>query len=323
MTNLTSSALRISVVVPVFNGASFIREALDSILAQTRQVDEIVVVDDGSTDETITIVSSYAAAGVTLLKQQRQGPSAARNRGVAETTGDLIAFLDADDIWMPTKIEKQLAFLLANPTTGMVSCDMIWWDTNTDKRRIVQRGVRPHVNQRREITIRNFVGNPSQVMIWREAYEAVGGFGPRQRWCEDLELWTRLVHYKPMGVVNEPLIIYRWHSGGNTHDNRWEQSTIYFDVARRAIKRIQPVWWQPLLIVRAWSAVQTQRADYAIRHSYPRYRQMMHASLAFLCSPFENTQTKLGYVIQAFFGEQSYRYLIKLVKYQFHNASGQ
>lgn len=304
MQQVRADTLRVSVVVPAYNAEVFIRETLDSILAQTRPVDEVVVVDDGSTDDTIEIVNSFASAGVRIVQQQRQGPSAARNRGIAETSGELVAFLDADDLWMPDKIEKQIAYLVAHPECGMVTCDMVWWNIVRGSRRIVKRGVRPGGDQRREIAVSNFVGNPSQVLAWRRLLEQVGGFGAQQRWCEDWELWTRMIHQQPLGVVHEPLITYRWHSGGNTHDKRWEQSSIFFDVARRAISRVQPAWWRPLLLLRAWGAVQMQRAEYAIDHEMPRYQQIRYALLAFVCAPFDKTSTKLRHVVQAFFGKQ-------------------
>jgi len=107
----------ISVVIPTYNSASYLQEALESVSQQTVAVDEIIVVDDGSTDETHQVIQSF---DVTYLYQKNAGAAAARNAGVAAVQGELIAFLDADDLWLPTKIEQQVSLLTNEPTIDMV-----------------------------------------------------------------------------------------------------------------------------------------------------------------------------------------------------------
>lgn len=109
----------ISVIIPAYNRAVLIGQTLDSILAQTRPVSEVLVVDDGSTDDTREVVYRYenkTSGMIRLIKQANAGPSVARNHGLSLCTGDYVAFLDADDLWLPTKIEKQLALLQSDPT---------------------------------------------------------------------------------------------------------------------------------------------------------------------------------------------------------------
>ncbi len=108
------TAHRVSCIVPVFNGERFLAEALDSILLQTRPPDEIIVVDDGSTDDTGRIARGLGQA-IRYMRQDNAGPAAARNTGVAIAGGDFMAFLDADDLWLPTKLERQLARFEARP----------------------------------------------------------------------------------------------------------------------------------------------------------------------------------------------------------------
>jgi glycosyltransferase involved in cell wall biosynthesis len=110
---------RISVVVPTYNRAQLIQEAIDSVLRQTAPVDEIIVVDDGSTDSTCELVRAYGDP-VILLRDNHRGAAAARNRGFARATGDWTAFLDSDDVWAPTKLEKQLQYLDRHPECGFV-----------------------------------------------------------------------------------------------------------------------------------------------------------------------------------------------------------
>ena len=105
--------LSVSVIIPVHNGAPYIREAIESVMSQALPAAEIIVVDDGSTDETSGILS--AMENVRYVRQEKSGQAIARNRGFAESTGDLIAFLDADDVWMPEKLALQVAALDSDP----------------------------------------------------------------------------------------------------------------------------------------------------------------------------------------------------------------
>src|SRR5260370_27491420 len=117
---------RVSAIITAFNGEAFIAAAIESVLGQTRPADEIVVVDDGSTDDTAAIVERFHSRGVRLVRQENRGPSEARNRGIAETTGNLIAFLDCDDLWVPAKTERQIEHLLDHPAVGPLTSDPAW-----------------------------------------------------------------------------------------------------------------------------------------------------------------------------------------------------
>jgi glycosyltransferase involved in cell wall biosynthesis len=103
--------VRISVVLPVFNRASYVGEAIDSVLAQTRPPDELIVVDDGSTDDSVAVVERHAPPSVRIVRQDNRGIGGARNRGLREATGDAIAFIDSDDLWERDKLERQVAVL--------------------------------------------------------------------------------------------------------------------------------------------------------------------------------------------------------------------
>src|SRR5215213_6400356 len=104
----------VAAIIPVYNGASQIQRSIESVLAQTRQVDEVIVIDDGSTDQTADVVRSYGDR-VRLLQQKNAGVAAARNHGMREARSQWIAFLDHDDAWLPEKIEEQLGALEAKP----------------------------------------------------------------------------------------------------------------------------------------------------------------------------------------------------------------
>ena len=119
----------VSVIIPTYNYGRFIAETIESALGQTLLPHEVIVVDDGSTDETAEVVASFGER-VRYIYQENAGVCAARNRGVAASSGDLIAFLDADDIWEPTKLEKQAA-KFADPDVGLVHCGMREFDSDT------------------------------------------------------------------------------------------------------------------------------------------------------------------------------------------------
>src|SRR3990167_8128796 len=110
---------RVSVVIPTYNYARYLPQAIDSVLGQTYPHIEVVVVDDGSTDESRDVLRAYGSR-IRWVQQERQGVSAARNRGVRESRGDLVAFLDADDRWLPTKLERQVARWCNEPELGLV-----------------------------------------------------------------------------------------------------------------------------------------------------------------------------------------------------------
>ncbi len=110
---------RISVIIPTYNSARFLPEAVQSALYQTLSPDEVIVVDDGSTDNTEDVLEPFRGR-VHYIRQENQGPAVARNRGIAEAKGDLIAFLDADDVWLPEKSELQVKVLWENPRIGLV-----------------------------------------------------------------------------------------------------------------------------------------------------------------------------------------------------------
>ena len=109
----------VSVVIPVYNGARYLAAAIDSVFAQSRPVDQVIVVDDGSADETPAVIAAYEAR-IVPLRQDNAGTASALNRGIAAARGTLLAFLDADDLWLPDKCERQLAVLDARPEIDMV-----------------------------------------------------------------------------------------------------------------------------------------------------------------------------------------------------------
>jgi glycosyltransferase involved in cell wall biosynthesis len=199
----------VSVVVGVYNSARWVREALDSVLAQTHPVSEVLVVDDGSTDETPDIVSSYGGIVRYIQEQHRGRPH--RNRGIRAAGGEVIAFLDGDDIWAPRKIELQLA-CLESKGMAWVTCDAEWMQDDT--RAIVRNSNAPiqEGDILEPLILNNFVV-ASTAVVARSVFDTVGLFNesPEVAAVEDWELWLRIAARYPLGYVRQKLCTLRLH----------------------------------------------------------------------------------------------------------------
>lgn len=204
----------VSVVIPVFNCKDYLARCIESALSQTHHPLEIVAVDDGSTDGSADILTSYAPR-ITVVDQANSGPSAARNNGVAHTSGGYLAFLDGDDLWDPRKTEVQFAALKEHPKAVAVYCD----HRSIDAEDLVlgPTGALEHSRSSGRILedlIRGQrIKSPSLVMVRREAFDAVGGFDTALRFSEDYDLWLRLAARGPILYQVETLASYRVHGG--------------------------------------------------------------------------------------------------------------
>jgi glycosyltransferase involved in cell wall biosynthesis len=211
MTNLTR--LTTAVIIPTYNRADFLPETLASLLAQTRLPDEIIVVDDGSTDNTAELLARYTAP-VIVIRQANQGRSAARNNGVRASTSDLIAFLDSDDTLVPDSIEKRAAFFAAHPSVDVLYTNVLMID---EKSRVlgtytqVQPGVRPSGRIFAHFALDNTM-QLQGFMLRRACLEAVGGFDVSMHVLEDYDLWLRLSPHYEFAYLDEPLATYRIHA---------------------------------------------------------------------------------------------------------------
>jgi glycosyltransferase involved in cell wall biosynthesis len=218
----------VSVIIPTYNYGQFVAEAIESVLAQTYPIAEIAVVDDGSTDETEVEVLRFGER-VRYVKQTNAGVCAARNRGVADSTGEFIAFLDADDIWEPTKIEKQLAKFVEDPEIGLVHCGLREFDSETGETvKLHLEGCEGSVADELVLFEKPTVNvSGSVLMVPHRVFDEVGGFDTRLKNGEDWEFCFRVAHKYKVGFVPEPLVNYRNH-GVNATKNvaEMERSTL-------------------------------------------------------------------------------------------------
>ncbi len=196
----------VSVIIPAYNRCQMLKQAVDSVLAQEITDFELIVTDDGSTDHTQEMLRDYQNR-ILVIRQENRGVSAARNRGIVSSSGDLIAFLDSDDLWMPEKLSEQVAFFDSNPDALICQTEEIW----------IRNGVRVNPKKRHkklsgmifEPSLLLCLVSPSAVMIRRSLFDEVGLFDETLRACEDYDLWLRIGCRYPIFLIDKPLIVKR------------------------------------------------------------------------------------------------------------------
>jgi glycosyltransferase involved in cell wall biosynthesis len=203
----------VSVVIPTFNRWPMLAEAVASVMAQREVNLELIIVDDGSTDETAMRLPSLGDAlgteerPVRILRTENHGPAAARNRGVAAAGAPLVAFLDSDDLWKPDKLKRQIAHMGKNSGCVVSQTDEIW----------MRCGVRVNPSRRHRKrggdfffdSLRTCLISPSAVIMRTSVFRELGGFDQDMRAAEDYDLWLRLLLEHPVELLPEPLVIRR------------------------------------------------------------------------------------------------------------------
>jgi glycosyltransferase involved in cell wall biosynthesis len=212
---------RVSVVIPTYNHARFVSEAIDSALRQTTPPHEVIVVDDGSTDDTRARLIDHGDAVLPIF-QTNAGVAVARNAGVARATGDLLAFLDADDTWLPTKLEQQLECILENPSLGLVHCGLEYTDGSGRRLARVLDGAAGRIaSDMLLFSSTTVLGTGSSALIPRDVFEGLDhGFDPRLPAAEDWDLAYRIAREYEVGFVPEALVRYRLHDANRHNDAR-------------------------------------------------------------------------------------------------------
>lgn len=206
----------VSIIVPTFNRAQLVIEALKSLLNQTYKKFEIIVIDDYSTDNTAELISNINDDRICYFcLSKNQGAPAARNIGLKKANGQLIAFLDSDDQWVSTKLEKQVAFFEREQHIGLVYTG-IKFINNQYERTLVPK-VRGDISK--SILKKNYVGPTSSVLIKKELIDEVGGFDITLTSCQDWDLFIRIGQICEIDYIAEPLVLYFEHEGTRISTN--------------------------------------------------------------------------------------------------------
>jgi GT2 family glycosyltransferase len=199
--------VHISVIIPTCNRRGFVCEAVRSVCRQRTVPGEVIVVDDGSTDGTAAVLEEEFGERVRVIQTVNRGVAAARNRGVAASRGELIAFLDSDDLWLPDKLRAQRSFFAAHPDAEICQTQEIW----------IRNGVRvnPCAHHGKpsgdifEPSLGRCLVSPSAVMMRRTLFERVGGFDEGLPVCEDYDLWLRTARSTPVWLIDRALVVKR------------------------------------------------------------------------------------------------------------------
>jgi glycosyltransferase involved in cell wall biosynthesis len=216
---ITETVMTISVVIPAYNAAEYIGRAIDSVLAQTRRPDEIIVVDDGSTDDTTAVVETYGPP-VRLIRQENGGASIARNTGINAATSEWIAFLDSDDEWLPEKLKLQTELLERNPELVWSTANFIYChcDENyrcqklDEKRGEVLLNGKDFFEDYFDAFTKAAAGWTGTMMVKRAVLIEAGLFRPGQLRFNDEDMWWRIAYrYPVIGYTPKPLAIYHMY----------------------------------------------------------------------------------------------------------------
>lgn len=208
----------ISVVIPVYNSSEYIARTIESVLAQTHKPDEIIVVDDGSTDETKQKVAQYEPK-VKYIYQTNAGASAARNTGIKTSSGEWIAFLDGDDEWLPEYLQKQLALLERNPQLVWTTANYLRCFCNEDRKidgdethKADTLGDREYFDSYFEAYLNRMRGWTGTMIVKRSVFDETGLFREGQIRYNDEDMWWRIAYrFSQIGYIAEPLAIYHMH----------------------------------------------------------------------------------------------------------------
>lgn len=203
---------RVSIIIPTYNRSQLLAAAMRSATAQTFTSYEIIVVDDGSQEDIAAVVQVVAGAAGRCIRVPHGGPAAARNAGVQAARGELLAFLDSDDLWHPEHLAATVAVLQARPEVGLVYHDAV--EVDEDERELPRQRRRPYAAGRvtQDLLVYDFIFTPT-VVCRRESFCAAGGFDTAMVPSEDYDLWLRMSLLCQFAFVDRPLMSRRRHAG--------------------------------------------------------------------------------------------------------------
>jgi glycosyltransferase involved in cell wall biosynthesis len=248
---------RISVVIATYNRAEFLAPAIESVFAQTFRDLEIVVVDDGSTDGTRGLLERLTGRVTPIFLPHTGNPASLLNTGVRASRGALVAFLDSDDLWLPEKLERQLALLDADPRYGFSYCNgrLLYADGRQSEPALAPWQI--VVGSVLETMLRNMCIHPSTVLIRREWLEKLGGLDEARPNGYDLSFLLRLARATDTACVAEPVVLFRQHAGQLSR-------ALGLDAHRAAITSIEELRAGPL----PWRARLAARKALAHHHAH-------------------------------------------------------
>jgi glycosyltransferase involved in cell wall biosynthesis len=290
-------------------------ETINCILQQTFTDFEAIVINDGSSDETATWVNQISDRRVKLISQANQGASGARNTGITHASGEYLAFLDADDLWHPTKLEKQVRCLEQHPAIGLVYTwtALIDWEGKPTGRILIDYA---EGDVWWQIVERNLIGCGSSPMVRRGCFETVGVFDRELTSVEDWDMWIRIAARYPFAVIKEPLTYYRQLPTSSSKNVKQMEKSFYLVIE----KTFQSVPLEQLELKRrsyhyayiclAWKCLQAKDKDYS---QACHFHAAAVASNPRLRYSLECFRLKLALTLIGWFGTDGYHKVLNII----------
>jgi glycosyltransferase involved in cell wall biosynthesis len=255
----------VSVIIPTYNKADVIMRAIESVGRQTYRNHEIIVIDDGSTDNTKEVVANLPQ--LTYFYKENEGPSAARNLGIKKCEGSIIAFLDSDDEWEPDKLEKCLERLNETPRARVVISDYTLYDEGEERERKSPRRLGVYSPLRILMSFNETNLHTSSVVTYKSLVQSVGGFDERLIRGEDWELWIRLAELAEFVFIDEPLVKVHVHPEGLTRISEGEWDNVVRIGIDKALSRRPEIYFPFRAVI---------FAQYHLKHG-----QLLHSTRKF------------------------------------------
>ncbi|MGA7938149.1 MAG: glycosyltransferase family A protein [Kovacikia sp.] len=304
---------KVSVVIPSYNAMAYLPETVDSVITQTFTDFEVLIVNDGSSDNIVEWASQFKDPRIKLISQENQGVCVARNTGIVHAQGKYIAFLDADDLWDPTKLEKQVLCLDDSQSVGLVHTWMVLIDQHGNSTgRVMISDTTGKVWK--QLAEKNTIAC-SSVMVRRCCFEKVGMFAPILHAVEDWDMWIRIAAHYSFAVINEPLLLYRQHFSNSSKN--WQAMEQAFHLVIERTFESKP---KELLFLKdrsyghaslclAWKALQSKDNNYK---QADRFRKQALVNYDQLRYSQEYIRLSLAILMMRWFGDDIYAKLLSL-----------
>lgn len=278
---------QVSVVIPAYNSMAYIPETLGSVLKQTLTDFEVLIINDGSTDHIVSWASQIADPRVKLICQENKGVSEARNTGIKQAQGEYIAFLDADDLWEPTKLEKQIQCFESKPEVGLVYTWTLWVDRE-GKSTATVTAAHTEGDVWEELLLGDVVGNGSSAVIRRSCFNNVGLFDPELSGTADCDMWARIAAHYSLAVIKEILVYYRQHPSGMSRDYDKMAQNSRLTIEKKFVRvpfellYLRPRAYGHAFLWLAWKIMSdggtVDRVNYYARQSVLHYPQLRYSA---------------------------------------------
>jgi glycosyltransferase involved in cell wall biosynthesis len=288
----------VSAVVTTYNYARFLPDALHSVLAQSYPNLEIVVIDDGSTDDTADVVQRYAERGVGYMNRPHGGAGHARNAGLEATSAPLVAFLDADDAWLPDRVAAGVDHLARHPEIALAAGHAFACDERLVPTAVVPAATCATGRMLEPLLVDNVVLNPSSVLVRRSALEAAGGFSEIP-FGEDWDTWIEIARRFPIGFIGRPLALVRRHSGSVSPARGRVRVDANRAIVERHLRAYRPAWKRPVIRRRAASMAHFH-AGLGSAHNGDRHVARRYALTAVALDPFTIGRRKAKLLTRVF-----------------------